>query len=441
MRSNFINFRGTVRNLSHNLAFLTLLIANAVWADNWPAWRGLAGTGVTTEKNLPTHWSATENVRWRTPLPERGNSTPVVWSNRVFITQAIEKENRRTLMGFDRADGKLLWQSGVTYAEKETTHATNPQCSASPVTDGERVVASFASAGLYCYDFDGKELWHRNLGKQAHIWGNAASPILYGDLCILNFGPGERTFLIALDKKTGKTIWQINEPGGDSGETKPGEKPQWVGSWTTPIVIKVSSHDELIMSWPQRVAAYDPKTGKELWTCGGLNSLVYTSPLYADGIVVCMGGFNGSSLAVKAGGSGDVTETHRLWQHPKTKQRIGSGVIAGGHIYILDDPGVAECIELQSGKVVWGERLKGGGAKSDSWSSMVLSDDKLYVVNQSGDTFVLKASPQFESPNVNSLGETTMASLAVSDRKIFIRTHSNLWCITRSQKTSLSSQP
>ncbi len=433
MRSNSVNFRGAVQNLSHNLVFLTLLIANAVWADNWPAWRGPEGTGVSTEKNLPTKWSATENVRWRTPLPERGNSTPVVWGNRVFITQAIEKENRRMLMCFDRANGKRLWQSGVTFAEKEATHATNPQCSASPVTDGERVFASFASAGLYCYNFDGKELWHRDLGKQAHIWGNAASPILYGDLCILNFGPGERTFLIALDKKTGKTIWQVNEPGGDSGETRPGEKPQWTGSWTTPIVIKVSGHDELIMSWPKRVAAYEPQTGKELWTCSGLNPLVYTSPLYADGIVVCMGGFNGSSLAVNAGGSGDVTETHRLWQHPKTKQRIGSGVVSRGHIYILDDPGVAECIELQTGKVIWEERLKGQGAKSDSWSSMVLSGDKLYVVNQSGDTFVLKTNPRFELLSANPLGETTMASLAVSNGEIFIRTYSNLWCIAASK--------
>jgi outer membrane protein assembly factor BamB len=353
----------------------------------------------------------------------------------VFITQAIEEKNRRTLMCFDRTNGKLLWQEGVTYAGKEATHATNPYCSASSVTDGERVIASFASAGLYCYDFDGKELWHRDLGKQLHIWGNAASPILFGDLCILNFGPGERTFLIALDKKSGKTVWQVNEMGGDSGENKPGEKPNWIGSWSTPIAIKINGHDELIMSWPKRVTAYDPKTGKELWTCGGLNPLVYTSPLYANGEVVCMGGFNGSSLAVNAAGHGDVTETHRLWQHPKTKQRIGSGVISDGHIYILDDPGVAECIELQTGKVIWEERLKGQGAKSDSWSSMVLSGDKLYVINQSGDTFVLKASPKFELLSTNPFGETTMSSLAVSNGDIFIRTHSNLWCIANPRGT------
>ena len=410
----------------------TLLISLWARADTWPAWRGPFGTGVCTEKNLPLHWTTNENVRWRVPLPERGNSTPIVWSERIFITQAVEKEGRRAVICFDRRDGKLLWQSGVTNAEKEVTHSTNPYCSASPVTDGERVIASFASAGLYCYDFNGNELWHRDLGRQAHIWGNGASPILYRDLCILNFGPGERTFLVALDQKTGRTVWQVDEPGGHYGEPKPGENQQsvWIGSWTTPIVIEVNGREELIMCWPRRVAAYDPKTGKEFWTCQGLNPLIYTSPLYADGVVVAMGGFGGMALAVKPGGSGDVTETRRLWHHPKTKQRIGSGVIAGGHIYILNDPGVAECFELQTGKLVWEERLRGTGPKSDSWSSMVLSGDKLYAVSQSGDTFVLRASPKFELLRTNPLAETTMASLAVSDGEIFIRTYKNLWCVS-----------
>ena len=346
---------------------------------------------------------------------------------RVFLTQAVE--NRRTVMCFDRADGKLLWQSGVTYAGKESSHETNPLCSASPAADGGRVIVSFASAGLFCYDFDGKELWHRDLGKQAHIWGNGASPIIHVGLCILNFGPGERTFLIAVNKKTGEKEWQVDEPGGNSGEERPGEKPNWIGSWSTPIVIKVNGREELIMTWPKRVAAYDPETGKELWTCGGLNPLVYTSPLYADGAIVAMGGFMGMALAVKADGSGDVTETHRLWHHPKTKQRIGSGVIHDGHIYILNDPGVAECYELKTGKLIWEERLAGKGPDNTSWSSMVRAGDRLYVINHSGDTFVLRASPKFELLATNSLGETDNASLAVSDGDIFIRPHEALWCI------------
>src|SRR6478735_2478099 len=151
-------------------------------AANWPGWRGPSGTGVSTEENLPVKWSTTENVLWKTELPERGNSSPIVWGDRVFVTQALSGENRRTVMCFDRANGKLLWQSGPTYTEREQTQQSNPYCSATPVTDGERVIASFGSAGLYCYDFAGKELWHRDLGKMNHMFGNASSPMLAGDL-------------------------------------------------------------------------------------------------------------------------------------------------------------------------------------------------------------------------------------------------------------------
>jgi len=417
------------RWLRPRLVAVSLLVALPVIASNWPQWRGPEGTGISSERNLPLRWGTNENVRWRAPLPERGNSTAIVWGQRVFITQA--EGNRRTVMCFNRADGKLLWKSGVTHAEKEVSHETNPICSASPVTDGERVIVSFGSAGLYGYDFDGKELWHRDLGKQAHIWGNGASPIIHGELCTLNFGPGERTFLIAVNKKTGETVWQVDEPGGKFGESKPGEKPDWIGSWSTPIVVNVNGHEELIMSWPKRVVAYEPKTGKELWTCRGLNPLVYTSPLYADGLIVAMGGFSGMAIAVQAGGSGDVTETHRLWHHPKTKQRIGSGAIHDGHIYILNDPGVAECYELKTGKLIWEERLVGPGSDNSSWSSMVLADGRLYAINHSGDTFVLKASPKFELVATNSLGEPDNASIAISDGDIFIRTQKALWCIAK----------
>lgn len=401
-------------------------------AANWPAWRGPTGMGTSSEKNLPQHWGTNDNVRWRVALPDRGNSTPIVWGERVFITQAIAKEDRRTLMCFDRATGKQLWQQGPSYPDKEITHETNPQCSASPVTDGERVIASFGSAGLFCFDLEGREIWRQDLGKQTHIWGNAASPILHGDLCILNFGPGERTFLIAVDKKTGKDVWKVDEPGGDSGEKKPGQdKAEWIGSWTTPVVIKTSGHEELIQSWPNRVAALEPKTGREIWTCAGLNALVYTSPLFDANkdILVAMGGFNGKSLAVKAGGTGDVTTSRRLWHHPKTKQRIGSGVIHDGHVYVHNDPGVAECFDLETGKLVWEERLRGPAAKSDSWSSMVLADRKLYSINQGGDAFVLRASPKFEVLATNSLHETTMSSLVPADGVFFVRTYKHLWCL------------
>ncbi len=305
------------------------------------------------------------------------------------------------------------------------------------MTDGERVVAWFGSAGLFCYDLLGKELWRRELGPQKHVWGWGSSPSLDESRCYLNFGPGEPSFLLALDKKTGKEFWRVAEPNADSGEKKPQqEKAVWTGSWSTPFVIKAGGRQELILTWPKRVVAFDPKTGRELWSCAGINPLVYTSPLYEPSkeIVVAMGGFNGMALAVKAGDSGDVTESRRLWHHPKTKQRIGSGVIHDGHIYILNDPGVAECFELETGKLIWEERLRGPAAKSDNWSSIVVADGKLYAINQGGDAFVLKASPTFEVLATNSLAEATIASMAVSDGDLFVRTHKALWCFRESRK-------
>ncbi|MFO1501693.1 MAG: PQQ-binding-like beta-propeller repeat protein [Verrucomicrobiota bacterium] len=406
-------------------------------AAPWPSWRGPEGTGVSPEKSLPVHWGPDQNIRWRTGLPGPGNSTPIIWGERIFVTQAIE--NRRMLLCFDRATGRQLWAQGPAYAEPESTHETNPQGSSSPATDGERVVAWFGSAGLYCYDVDGKEQWHRDFGRQNHIWGWGSSPVFSGDLCYLNFGPGEPSFLVAVDKKTGGQVWKVPEATADTGEKKVGQdKPLWVGSWSTPIVITAGQRQELILTGPNRVQAFEPTTGQELWNCAGLNPLVYTSPLYdrTTGIVVAMGGYMGMALAVTAGGAGDVTASRRLWHHPKTKQRIGSGVIDDRYIYILNDPGIAECYQLQTGKLVWEERLRGPAPKSDNWSSMVAGAGKLYVINQGGDAFVLRASPRFEVLATNSMGETTISSPAVSDGEIFLRTHKALWCVSERVKAA-----
>lgn len=403
--------------------FCALCPVFSALADNWPMWRGVNGDGTTTESKLPEKWSQTENVVWKVALPDRGNSTPVVWGEKVFVTQAIEKEGKRLLLCFDKKTGRQLWEAGTIYKEPELTHGTNPYCSASPATDGERVIVFFASAGVFCYDMAGKELWKRtDLGKQHHIWGNGTSPVMAGDRVFLNFGPGENTVLYAFDKKTGKTIWQHKEPGGASGE---GENKKWLGSWSDPLLRKVGARNELLMCYPRRACAFDPLTGKELWTAGGLTDLVYNSPLYADGVMIAMSGYNGAALAVKAGGSGDVTEKDRMWQLPKVSQRIGSGVVHEGYHYILSDGGIAECRNLKTGEVVFQERLKG-----NNWSSLVLSaDGKCYAANQIGDCFVFKASPKFELLATNSLGEKIIGSIAVSDGQLFIRGYKNLWCI------------
>lgn len=410
------------------LLFPLLVGLSSLQAADWPMWRGPQGDGTSVEKGLPLKWSASENVRWKVALPDRGNSTPVVWGNQVFITQAVEKTGQRLLICYDQKTGKQLWDAGTLYREEELTHATNPACSGSPAVDGERVIVFFASAGLYCYDLQGQELWKRtDLGKIHHIWGAGTSPVIAGERVFLNFGPGERTVLYAFDKKTGKTLWQHAEKGGASGA---GEPKKWLGSWADPLIRTVKGREELFQAYPGRVVAFEPASGKELWTCAGLNALVYNSPLYAEETVFAFGGYNGMGLAVKAGGQGDVTESQRLWHLPKVSQRIGSGVIHEGHHYILTDGGIAECRELKTGKLVWNERLKGPAPTGQNWSSLVLTADGLcYAVNQGGDAFVFRASPTFELLATNSLGEKVIGSIAVSDGKLFIRGYKHLWCL------------
>ena len=424
----------------HALLFASIALSVPLLAANWPAWRGPNQNGETPETNLPLKWSAKENVKWKSELPDRGNSSPIVWGNRVFVTQAMEKEGKRLLICLDRKDGQVLWQKGPAFAEKEPTHDTNPQNSPSPVTDGHRVIAWFGSAGLYCYDMNGNELWKRDLGRQTHEWGYASSPVIHKDLVFLNFGPGKRSFLAAFDKQTGKTIWEndIPEVQPESREDNFRGRPNGViGSWSTPIVIDFEGREELIVSLPDWVKAFDPATGRELWRCAGPNPLLYTSPVYGEGVVVVMGGFHGPTLAVKPGGEGDVTETHRLWKSGRTENRLGSPVIKDGHIYVMNMPGIAECLELKTGKQIWEERLRGKGPNNASWSSMVLAGDRIYILNQSSETFVLRASPTFQVLAVNSLeDELTNSSIAISNGEIFIRTHENLWCIASEVKTA-----
>lgn len=401
-------------------------------AADWPAWRGdLAGSGVSPETHLPREWSREKNIRWRVDLPDRGNSTPVVLGNRIFVTQAVEAEHFRGLFCFDRKDGKLLWKKGVTYAPAEQTHRSNPYCSASPATDGRMVVASYGSAGVAAYDLEGNELWKRDFGPVDHIWGNATSPLLLsGNLCLHYHGPGKGAFLAGLDKRTGETIWKFDEPEWQVTERTDGfrEKPQGgvIGSWSTPILVPAGDREELIMSFPLQVMALNPATGKVLWTCEGLNPLVYGSPVHQDGIVVVLGGYYGNSLGVKTGGSGDVTGTHRLWHQVRHNGGIGTGVVKNGHYYYLAGP-MAQCIEMATGKLLWEARLPG---KANSWGSFVLAGDWIYTLSQKGETVVFKADPAgLQVGGQGDVGEETNSSLAVSGGELFLRTYKSLWCI------------
>ncbi len=412
--------------------------------QNWPQWRGSQGSGNSTGAGPLIKWGPGENVKWRTELPEPGNSTPVVWDDRVFITQPQTELQQRSLFCLNRQTGREIWRRGITYELPEASHKTNPYCSASPATDGERVVAWFGSAGLCCWDFEGNELWRRDFGPQEHMWGYGSSPILHEDLCILMFGPGTHEFLLAVDKTTGETRWRVDalsdaaeralsgaENDGNANDFRSDKQrsERLRGAWSTPIVLEVNGQFELVATLPRRVSGFDPATGKLLWTCGGGAPLAYASPIASDGVVVALGGYGGASLAVRAGGRGDVTTTHRLWHKPSDSGWLGTGVAAKGLLYACNMGGVLSCFDLQTGQELWKDRIGGGS----TWASITrTADERMYLLTKAGTTTVFKDDASaFQQIAENRLDETSNSSVVIAGSEIFIRTDQALWCFSR----------
>lgn len=405
------------------------VLSSAIAAD-WPGFRGPDNRGVSAEAKFPTEWSATKNIKWKVALPDTGNSSPVVSRGKVFVTCATENGQKRSMHCYDRRDGKELWVRTIPYEAKEVTHNTNPQCAPTPVTDGERIVVWYGSAGLHCYDFAGEMLWSRDLGDFDHVWGYASSPVLHKGLVLQMTGPGSEQKLVAVNLKDGEVVWSHDEPGGSASKNG-----RYIGSWATPVVITVNKQEQLLLGWPTRVAGHDPATGKVLWFCTGVVSdrsdLMYTTPLIKNDTVVAMGGFRGPALGLTVGGSGDVTESQRLWHTGKSPnpQRIGSGVIVGDHVYMAnaDGAGSIECLDIKTGQPAWQQRRTNSGPH---WASVILAGNQLYATGQKGITRVFAADPTvYRELAVNDIGEHTNATPAFSDGEIFLRTWKTLYCI------------
>lgn len=409
--------------LAH-LLFLSIVSTSAP-AGDWPQFRGPRGDGICDEADVPLTWGPEENVRWRAVLPGPGNNgSPIVSRGCVFIVVATDEGHHRSLHCYDRRTGEERWVRTVTFDGKEPTHGKNKWGGTTPVADGQRVIVWHSSAGMHCYDYDGNALWSRDLGPLVHIWGYGASPVIHGDLVFCNCGPGERQRLVALDKRSGEVVWEAPEPGGSTGEEKP-----WIGSWSTPVVAEVDGREQVLLSFPHHLNAYDPGDGSVLWQCGGLGNLVYTTPVVSGKRAVVMSGFTGPAIGLELGGSGDVTETNRLWRVEKNPQRIGSGVILGENMFMVNEPGIAECFDVASGESRWRLRLPGGG---HAWSSLTYAAGRLYVTTQTGETVVFAADPEgFEILASNPLNEPTNSTIAISDGEIFLRTYKALYCIDR----------
>jgi outer membrane protein assembly factor BamB len=387
-------------------------------AKHWARWRGPSGQGLVTGTGYLDTWSPTQNVVWKTPLTGEGNSSPIVWGDRIFFTAAYDGGRKLSLLAYRRADGSKLWEAFAPAGRTgQGTHYKNGHASATPATDGQRIYVSFGARGLYAFDMDGKIVWQRDLGSMEAFHGTAGSPLLYKDRIILYQDQFAGSFVAAYDARTGKELWKTMREAN-------------VG-WGTAIAVRVIDHDEIIVSSQHRVRAYNPDTGAELWSCSGMGYEVIPTPVVGYGMVFCSSGRAGPTLAIRPGGKGDVTKSHLQWSSPRGSPFVPSPILYGEYLYMVNDmQAIVTSYEARSGKLMWQGRL--GVARREGFSaSPVAFDGKVFFTNDEGETYVLKAGPTFELLHVNKLEETTLATPALVDGRWYIRTDRNLYAIGR----------
>jgi len=431
---------------------LVALSTSVLLAENWPTWRGPSGVAVSSEKGLPTKWSSNDNIAWKAPINGLGVSSPIVWGDRVFVTSqigasALRPGNHPTLVqgpeaasagerplggsrptatgskiefvvaAFQRTDGKSLWECRLdAEGTLPEVHEKRNLATPSPVTDGERVYAWFSNGQLVALDMNGKPVWTRRLGREYATfdlsWGHSSSPALHQDRLILLCFEETSSYLLALDKRTGKELWRV-------------EREKGLKSYSTPLVVETPKGPELIVNTSERVEAYNPVTGKLLWQFDEQNRFPVPMPVYNDGVLYMSRGYRSSPyMAVRTGGSGEISKTQVVWRVPTGGPYISSLVYYDGLIYMATELGIVTCIDAKTGELVWRERL--GGFYS---ASPVAGDGKIYLVSETGETLVLRAGRKPEVLARNGLGEQCIASPAISNGQLFIRTDRNLIAI------------
>jgi outer membrane protein assembly factor BamB len=354
-------------------------------------------------------------VLWKSPVSGSGNSSPIVWGDRIYLATAYDNGQRVSLMAFQRSDGKKVWETFAPDGRAGRQHQKNGHASATASTDGQRVYISLGARGLMAVDMSGKLVWHQDLGPINNYHGAAGSALLYKDRVILYQDQQGGAFIAAFDSRTGKQLWRTARNAS-------------VG-WGTPVAIRVAGRDEIVVNSQNRVNAYSPDTGAELWNCAGPTFEVIPTPVAGHGLVFCSSGRQGPTLAIRPGGEGDVSKTHIEWQTPRGSPFVPSPVLVGDYLYVVNDmQSIATCFEARTGKTMWQDRL--GEARREGFSaSPIAVDGKVFFTNDEGETFVLRAGPKFELLHVNTIGERTLASPALVDRRWYIRTESNLYAI------------
>jgi outer membrane protein assembly factor BamB len=443
-------------------AAFVVLVSSGLTAENWPQWRGPSSHGVSPEAGLPATWSTSQNVAWRAALAGLGTSSPIVWDDRVFVTSQIgahsvvggqhpqlarddraladreqpiggrrpEPESNRgdaaarkpvwlIVEAFRRSDGRRLWEHRTeATGPLPEFHEKHNLATPTPATDGKRVYAWFGNGQIVALDVSGRVAWTRHLGVEYAPfdarWGHGSSPVLFGDLVILLCDHLGKSYLLALDARTGRERWKVDRGTGRV-------------SHSTPLVVRTREGDELLVNSSERIDAYDPSTGNALWHTGSSRQTPIPSAVFHDGIIYLSRGYRNSDyMAIRPGGRGDITASHVVWQAPSGASYVPSILYYDGLLYMTNEVGIVTCADARTGERVWRHRL--GGV---FFASPVAGDGKIYLASETGETFVLRAGKTPEVLSVNDLGERLIASPAISHGRLFLRSDRTLFSVGR----------
>jgi outer membrane protein assembly factor BamB len=426
---------------------VALLLGFALFTaqDDWPQWRGLNNDGMA-RGDAPNEWSDTKNVAWRVAIPGRGNSSPVIWGDKLFLTTAVPtdgpptsamaqqqrqgrgpgggagagREHKFVVMCLDRRSGKTLWErvAKVATTHEGYHHQYGSFASNTPVTDGKNLYAFFGSRGIYCYDLNGKLVWEKAFQpmRMRLGFGEGVAAVLDGNSLYLKFDQEQGSFLLALDKQTGKEIWRVSRDEGSS--------------WSPPLMVTYEGRKQLVVSATTRVRSYDPATGKLIWECAGLGGNVIPAPVFSAGVVYVMSGFRDPNLlAIRLGREGDLTGTDAVvWTNNRGNSYTASPVLHDGKLYFVSDSGLLSCLDATTGKPYY--RQQRLPRSYNFKASPVGANGKLYLATEEGDVVVVKMGENYEVIAVNTLTDQMfIATPAIAGGSIYLRSQEALYCI------------
>ena len=409
---DFRHNSGSADNTCVRTAFLlAFCLSSIAHAEDWPDFRGPYGNGHSSETRLPMNWSEKQNIRWKVEIPGKGWSSPVAVGSEIWLTTATDNNRSLRVLAIDAAKGAIVRNVEVfRLPSTARLHEKNSGASPSVLVEGDHVYAHFGSYGSACIRRDGTIVWRNTELKYFQVHGPGGSPVLFDNLLIFSADGNDTQFVVALDKNTGKVAWRTPRPSGMA--------------YSTPLVIRTEAGPQVVSTGAHRAYAYDPRTGKPIWWVNygdGFSNV--PRPVFADGIVYLCSGFNHPSLlAVRLGGTGDVTATHVAWQTARGAPLTPSPIVVGALLYMVSDNGIASCLDAKSGKEVWRQRLPGTYS-----ASPVFADGKIYFLNEVGETTVIAPGGDFRKLASNLLDGEFLASMAVSGRAFYLRSSTHLY--------------